>query len=138
MKWQDSYNDTVSELRIMQIREMEIRRRVDMAHAVLFSGGMPSSIYCHIPLDKGIEKYNAAIDELELIQAEVDHLQEVKNEMEQYAAQFEGLANVVIYKQIIENKTYRQMAPELGYSESYLRKQVMKRNKEGTQTTKAS
>lgn len=139
MNWKESYNDTVAELRILQIRELEIRRRVEMAHKVIFSGEIPSSgSYVHIPLDRGIEWYNKAVVELEEMQAEVDRLKDVKNEMEQYAAQFEGLANVVMYKRIIENKTYRQIAPELGYSESYLRKQVMERNKDGTQSTKAS
>jgi hypothetical protein len=139
MSWKESYNDICSELRIVQIHEMEIRRRVDIAHGVLFSGKMASTgNYCHIPLDKGIEKYNAAVSELEIVQAEVERLNSVKIEMEKHMAQFEGLANVVMYKRIMENKTNKQVAMELGYSESHIRNVLSKKYKDSTESAKAS
>ncbi|MNC59171.1 hypothetical protein D3C75_1089620 [compost metagenome] len=119
---------------------MEIRRRVELAHSVMSSGKIQSSgSYCHIPFDKGVEKFNEAVIELEIVQLEVDRIQGIKNAMEQEMVKFEGLANVVMYKRIVENKTYRDMAPELGYSEGYLRRYMSQRgNKEVTQSTKAS
>jgi hypothetical protein len=138
MKWQDSYNDTVSELRILQIREMEIRRRVEMAHNVMTSGSIPSSgSYVHIPFDKGVDWYNKAVAELDEIQAEVDRMNGIKVEMERYMNQFEGIEYVVQCKRL-EGKGSKQISAETGYSESYVRKLMMKRNKEGTQSAKAS
>lgn len=138
--WKDCYNDICFELRIFQIHEMEIRKRVELAHDMMFKGEMPSSgSYCHLPLDKGIEKYNTSVEDLKVIQAEVDRLESVKNEMEQQISQFTGLANVIQYKRIVEGKTYRQIAPELGYSENYLRQHMYREsNKMMTQSKTAS
>ncbi len=139
MEWKDSYNDTVNELRILQIREMEIRRRVEMAHKVIFKGEVPSSgSYVHIPLDKGIDWYNKAVDDLKEIQAEVDRVESIKLEMEVHMNQFTGLANVIQCKRM-EGKSYDMIGIELGYSGGYLRKYMSKRgNKEVTQSTNAS
>lgn len=139
MNWTQSYNDTCNELRILQIREMEVRRRVEMAHKVIVKGEIPSSgSYVHIPLDKGIDWYNKAVLELEEMQVEVDRVHTIKVEMERHMNQFTGLAHVIQCKRI-EGKTYRDMAPELGYSEGYLRRYMSKRgNKEVTQSASAS
>lgn len=143
MNWKESYNDICSELRILQLHEIEVRRRVEIAHKVLFTGEAKSSgDYCHIPLDMGIEKYNAAVVELETIQAEVDRMQKVKNEIESEMMKFTGLANVIQCKRIIEGKTYKELEKELGYSESYMRLIVHRNSKNDnkviTQSTKAS
>lgn len=140
MNWKDSYNDIKSELRILQLHEIEVRRRVEIAHKVLFSGEVKSSgDYCHIPLDMGIEKYNAAVVELEAIQVEVDRVQQVVNGMEAEMVKFTGLANVIMYKRVAEGKTYKQIGSELGYSEAYLRLYMHRNdNKVITQSTNAS
>ncbi|MNC09889.1 hypothetical protein D3C75_575200 [compost metagenome] len=141
MNWKESYNDICSELRILQLHEIEVRRRVQIAHKVLFTGEMPSSVYCHVPLDMGIEKYNSAVTELEAIQAEVDRMQKVKDEIESEMMKFTGLANVIQCKRIVEGKTYKELEKELGYSESYMRLIVHRSkndNKVITQSTKAS
>lgn len=138
MNWKESYNDICAELRIVQIHEMEIRRRVELAHDVLFSGKIQSSgDYCHIPLDKGIEKYNAAVKELDAAQAETNRLQKIKNEIEAEMVKFTGLANVVMCKRI-EGKTYKEIAIELGYSESHIRNHMSKKYKHSTESDLAS
>ncbi|KWX71608.1 hypothetical protein AMQ84_27180 [Paenibacillus riograndensis] len=138
MNWKESYNDTVNELRILQIREMEIRRRVEMAHKVIFSGEIPSSgSYVHIPLDKGIDWYNKAVGELEEIQAEVDRVNGIKLEMERYMNRFTGLANVIQCKRM-EGKTYKEIAIEMGYSESHIRNHMSKKYKHSTEKDIAS
>jgi hypothetical protein len=143
MNWKESYNDIKSELRILQLHEIEVRRRVQIAHKVLFTGEVKSSgDYCHIPLDMGIEMYNAAVVELEAIQAEVDRMQKVVNEIESEMMKFTGLANVIQYKRIVEGKTYKELEKDLGYSESYMRLIVHRNSKNDnkviTQSTKAS
>ncbi|MNM07345.1 hypothetical protein D3C81_173870 [compost metagenome] len=139
MNWKESYNDICTELRIVQIHEMEIRRRVELAHDMLFSGKIQSSgDYCHIPLDKGIEKYNAEVKELDVAQAETNRLQKIKNDMEAEMVKFTGLANVIQCKRI-EGKSYKVIAAELGYSEGYLRRHMSESgNKQVTQSAKAS
>lgn len=140
MNWKDSYGDICAELRIAQIHEMEMRRRVEIAHDVVFTGEMPSSgSYCHLPLDKGITYFNNAVDALEKAQAEVDRLNDVKAQMEQHMAKFTGLAHVIQYKQMVEGKTYRQIGADLGYSEKHLRNVMWnERDKHRTQSTNVS
>ncbi|CAH1205703.1 hypothetical protein PAECIP111893_02397 [Paenibacillus plantiphilus] len=140
MNWKDCYSDICAEIRIMGIHEMELRKRVELAHKAMFTGELPSSgSYCHLPLDKGIEQYNAAVTELDAIQAEVDRLNGVKSQMEQQMSQFTGLAHVIEYKRLVEGKTYGELSSELGYSENYLRQFMhRKRNKMITQSTNVS
>jgi hypothetical protein len=139
MNWKESYNDICAELRIVQIHEMEIRRRVELAHGVMVAGKMPSSgDYVHISLDKGLEKYLAVVSELEAAQAETDRLQKIKDEMESELAKFTGLTYVIQCKRI-EGKSYKVIAAELGYSEGYLRRHMSESgNKQVTQSAKAS
>jgi hypothetical protein len=138
MNWKESYTDTCNELRILQLHEMEIRRRVELAHKVLISGEAPSSgPYVHISLDKGVEGYNKAVADLESIQEEVDRVEAIKLQMEQYMQQFTGLANVVKCKRL-EGKSYDQIGMELGYSGGYLRKYMSQGNKAVTQSTNVS
>lgn len=138
MNWKESYNDICAELRIVQIHEMEIRRRVELAHGVMVAGKMPSSgDYVHISLDKGLEKYLAVVSELEAAQAETDRLQKIKNEIEAEMVKFTGLANVVMCKRI-EGKTYKEIAVELGYSESHIRNHMSKKYKHSTESNLAS
>ena len=140
MDWKSSYNDICAELRVLHIYEMELRKRVELAHEVMFSGEIQSSgSYCHLPLDKSIDHYNKAVDDLAKAQAEVDRLDGVKTSMEKEMTQFSGLAHVIQYKQMVEGKTYRQMSAELGYSEQHLRNTACKeRYKRSTQSTNAS
>lgn len=140
MDWKTSYNDICAELRVLHIYEMEMRKRVELAHGVMFSGEIQSSgSYCHMTLDKSIEHYNNAVDGLAKVQAEVDRLDGVKTSMEKEMTKFSGLAHVIEYKRIVEGKTYRQMASELGYSEQHLRNTACKeRYKNRTHSANAS
>lgn len=140
MNWSDSYNDICNELRILRIHEMEMRKRVELAHEVMVSGEIPSSgSYCHMPLDKAIERFNTAVDDLDRIQEEVDRLDAVKLEMEQVISKLEGLPHVIQYKRIVEGKNYAQIASELGYSEKHLRNVMWsQKDKVRTQSANAS
>lgn len=140
MNWKDSYNDICNELRILQIHEMELRKRVELAHAVVVSGEIPSSgSYCHVPLDKSLGWFDSAVADLDRVQAEVDRVHGVKIQMEQHMSSFTGLAHVIQHKRMVEGKTYRQMSTELGYSEQYLREVSSKRtNKKPTKSANAS
>lgn len=139
MDWSQSYEDTCAELRILQLREMEVRRMVELAHKVIVTGEAPSSgDYVHISLDKGIERYNQAVDELDKIQAEVDAKESIKLEMEKAMEQFTGLEHVVKCK-VLQGKSYKVIAEELGYGYQYIRNYMSKRGyKKGTISPKAS
>lgn len=140
MSWKENYNDICTELRLAQIHELEMRKRVEVAHQVMVSGEMPSSgTYCHIPLDKGIAYYNAAVSALELAQAEVDRISAIKTEMEQAMAKFTGTAYVIQYKHIVEGKTYRQIGAELNMTEQSIKNLMhRKRNQLSTENANAS
>lgn len=140
MDWSESYNDICSQLRIVQIHEMEVRRRVEQAHAVMVTGEMPSSgSYCHLPLDKAITYYNHAVDALNEVQGEVDRLNAIKREMEQAMGGFTGLRNRIIYERKANGKRYKEIASEMGYTEAYLRQVASERtHKKRTQSTNAS
>ncbi|MEK4108135.1 hypothetical protein NST28_29130 [Paenibacillus sp. FSL R10-2791] len=139
MSWKESYNDICSELRIVQIHRMEIERRFDLVKRVVWSGSVPSSGgYCHIPLDKGLEKYDEVVAEYREVEEEVARLLSVKNAMEAEMNKFNGLANVIQSKRM-QGMNYYQIADELGYSYHYIRNYMSKRGcKEGAQSTKAS
>lgn len=140
MDWSESYNDICAQLRIVQIHEMEVRRRVEQAHTVMVTGEMPSSgSYCHLPLDKAITHYNHAVDALNAVQGEVDRLSGIKREMEQAMGGFTGLRNRIIYERKANGKKYKEIAEELGYTPQYLREVASRRTyKQPTQSTNAS
>lgn len=140
MNWKDSYNDICAELRIVQLHEMEMRRRVEKAHTVMFSGEMPSSgSYCHLPLDKAIEHFNTAVVDLNEIQGEVDRLQGIKIQMEDTMGIFTGLRNRIVYERTVNGKKYKEIADEMGYSVGHLRATISrKRNKDATHSTNVS
>ena len=139
MGWETSYTDICAELRIAQIHEMELRRRVELAHTAMVKGEMPSSgTYCHLPFDKGIRNFNEAVDELTVVQAEVDRLEGIKTQMEQIMQQFTGLAYVVQCKRLMERKSYAQISLELGYSESHLRNTVAIAKSQYKRSTKSA
>lgn len=140
MNWKESYTDICAELRIAQIHELEMRRRVEAAHDVIFTGEMPSSgNYCHMPLDKGIVYFNTAVEALDKAQAEVDRLNAVKTEMEQAMAQFTGVRYVIQYKHLVEGKTYRQIGAELSLSENTIKSHMHRmRNQMHTESANVS
>lgn len=140
MNWKDSYNDICTDLRILQIHEMELRKRVELAHEVMVSGEIPSSgSYCHVPLDKAIEMYNREVDELNRLQGSVDRVSGVKVQMEQAMQGYDSLDRIVTRKRLVEQKTYREIADELGYSEGHLRSTISRnRNKHATHSANVS
>jgi hypothetical protein len=139
MNWKESYNDICSELRIVQIHQMEIQRRFDIVKRVMWSGSIPSSGgYCHIPLDKGLEKYDDIVAEYREIEEEITRLLSVKAAMESEMLKFNGLANVIQSKRM-QGLNYYQIAEELGYSYHYIRNYMSKKGcKEGATSAKAS
>ena len=138
MNWKESYADTCAELQMMKLREFELRKRWESAHKAMKEGKMPSSIYCHIDLVKGLELYNVAAEKLNECVDEVQRLEGIKRQYESYMDQFTGLANVIQSKRI-QGMNYYQIADELGYSYHYIRNYMSKRGcKEGAESKKAS
>lgn len=137
MDWKQSYTDTCAELRILQLREMELRKRWELAHKVVMTGEMPSTVYCHIPLDKGLEVLDKAAQELHEIVDEVTRVEMLKMQMELYMGEFTGTAQVIMCKRL-EGKTYKEIEAETGYSQAYARKVISQGNKEVTQSANVS
>jgi predicted transcriptional regulator len=139
MNWKESYADTCAELQILRLREKEVKRRVELAYKYTVIGSMPSSgPYVHISLDKGLEKIEREQHELECIREEIDRVQKMKNDMDVEIAKFTGLENMIQSRRLA-GKKYKEIAMELGYSESHIRTYCYKRGyKKDTQSTNAS
>ena len=137
MNWKESYADTCAELQMMKLREFELRKQWEAAHKAMKEGKMPSSIYCHIDLVKGLELYNVAADKLNECVDEVQRLEAIKRQYESYMDQFTGLDNVILSKRA-QGYSLKEIAAFTGHSYGYIRNKMAKHDKEVTQSTKAS
>lgn len=137
MDWKQSYNDTKIELQMMQLREFELRKRWEAAYKYMEEGKMPSSVYCHIPLDKGLEVLDKAAAEHNAAVEETQRLEAIIAQMELYMNQFTNIENVIKYKRL-QGMSYKQIAVDTGYSEGYLRNKMVKSDKRMTHNTNVS
>jgi hypothetical protein len=137
MDWKQSYTDTCAELRILQLRELELRKQWEAALQYTWKGEMPSSVYCHIDLDKGLEMVDRAAARLHEAVEATTRVEMIKVQMEVYMNEFTGTVNVIKCKRL-EGKSYKQIEAETGYSQAYARKLISESNKEVTHSTNVS
>lgn len=137
MNWKESYNDICSELQMMKLWELKLRKQWEAAQKAVVEGKMPSSIYCHIDLVKGLEFYNVAADKLNECVDEVRRLEAIKRQYESYMDQFTGLDNVILSKRA-QGYSLKEIAAITGHSYGYIRNKMAKHDKVVTQSTKAS
>jgi DNA-directed RNA polymerase specialized sigma24 family protein len=125
-----AYQDTAIELKVLELREKELRKRVELAHAVLTTGKAPSSgrDFCHVPMDRAIETYNREVDALREAQEAVDSKREVLRQMDEQLSKFTGLAHQIAYLRMVRGMKLVDIAEELGYSYSNIRV-IASRNK---------
>ena len=118
-----AYQDTQLELRILQIREDELRKTVAVAHKVIMTGQAPSSgrYVCHVPLDKAIKKYNEAIDALEEVQEAIKEKEKVVNHMYNLMNNMTGVVQQISIKRLIDGMTLKDIADELHLDYQYVR-----------------
>lgn len=115
--WLEGYQDVCNELELMKIYEIDLRKRVEIAHKVVVSGEMQSDAhYVHIPLDKSIEWYNDIVDKYRKVVDRVNEITSVKVQMERHVDGFTGNVYKMAYMRVIEGKSIDEIANNLHLS----------------------
>lgn len=79
--------------------------------------------YNKIDLEVYLNRKTKINNEAAILQAILDDKRETQMEILEKLKQLEGLEYKIAYKRFIENKTLNEIADELGYSDSWIRKQ---------------
>lgn len=129
MDWKQSYNDTCAELKILQLRELELRKIWEAARTAM--DGHTFS------LDRAFELEQKAAANLNAIVEECQRVEEIKRKMESYMDQFTNKADVILCKQM-QGHGLKEISVMTGYSYGYVRQIAAKYNKERTDNAKIS
>jgi len=125
--WLEGYQDICNELELLSIYERDLRKRVEMARAVVFSGEMQSDAhYVHIPLDKSLELYNITVDKCNEVVDRVNELSSIKVQMEKAVGGFTGNVYKMAYMRVIEGLSIDEISDRLHLSHSYVSKSLSK------------
>lgn len=85
-------------------------------------------------INTAVNQTDRVIDNLNELRSLLDYYKKVKKEMDKYIQSFEGLEHQILYKKIVENKTYKEIADELGYSHIYIRQIASRTNNKRTES----
>lgn len=135
-----SYKDICLQIEFYEILlkdaeyEWEINRR-------LMFGGVRSNgdgTYTKTPMDRVAINLDSIKERHDKLEQLISKMKRMKKEAEKIMGKFEGLEYKVAYKRYVENKTLKEIADELGYSEAWIKKVSMNisRNLEGTEQLK--
>lgn len=123
MDWKGSYQDTQEELEIARLREKELVHRVNAFCRVVHEGTIQSSgNTCHVPLDKSLQWYNKAVDDLTAIQHEITRLGTLLRDIETRISRLKGNYYRVTYLKHIKGYENWRIAETLGIEECTVRK----------------
>lgn len=75
----------------------------------------------NVKLEKNSRSSNLEND-IEKLKAEIERLEQNKKEVVQFIETFEGVENQIIKLKYIDGQTLEEIAEEIGYSASYVRK----------------
>lgn len=81
------------------------------------------------------ENTDRILEKLDQLRKMLAYYKEVKEDMDQYINSLEGLEYKIAYKRFVENKTYQEIADELGYSPGYVRIVMSKAKKHNKEIT---
>lgn len=110
-----TYQDLLLEIDIYINRLQDLEREQYALARLYHTNGMDYEIF--------IEKQVKLNNKVAIIQAIVDDKRETQRDVLDKLKQLEGLEYKIAYKRFIENKTLNEIAEELGYSDSWIRKQ---------------
>ncbi|MBN6205556.1 hypothetical protein JYK21_03750 [Ralstonia pickettii] len=131
MQIMHSYSDILSEIEV-------IKAQLEITNSEIeywYLDGKGSHKYgantSLIQIDKLINSRNELFQRMET-------LKRAKERTEKLMQRFEGIEYQIAYKRIVECKTHKEIADDLGYSPQYIRKiwMNMKSNKEATDRLK--
>lgn len=141
MEWRKSYNDLCNEIEILLIRQNELNAQIrragqrmkrmfePAARLVANYGGMPGKGFAMIPFEPlcgNVITLNAELEEInDILSLKLEARQRIEDRLDN----FEDLSQRVMVMRDIQRKQLGEIAEELGYSESYIRKVSMKTTK---------
>ena len=108
---------------LLQDAEIEYKRN----RKVLIGG--PKAKPSHSPIEKQYEGTKETISRYEEIEQVLEKKRELKKRAEEALRKFEGIEYQVAYKRFVENKTLEEIADELHYSLSGIKKISMRINR---------
>ena len=108
---------------LLQDAEIEYKRN----RKVLIGG--PKARPTHLPIDRQYEGINDTISKHEEIEKVLEAKKELKKRAEEALRKFEGIEYQVAYKRFVENRTLEEIADELHYSLSGVKKISMRINR---------
>lgn len=139
--WCTTYNDLCNEIDILEIREDEIKAQLSRvkqqmernyapaSKLVASYSGMPGSGFAMMPFDQICGNILALEQELEDIRDVLSLKREARERMEDKMSNFDDLSQRVMVMRDIQRMPLHNIAKELGYSDSYIRKVSMRTTK---------
>ncbi|MCT1577549.1 hypothetical protein M3E13_11535 [Oceanobacillus kimchii] len=131
MQIMHSYSDILSEIEVIKAQLSIINSEIEYWYLDGEGANKFGANASLIQIEKHIHSRNKLFNRLEF-------LEQSKIKVEGLMQRFKGIEYKIAYKRIVECKTHKDIANELGYTEQYIRKRwmKMKSNKEATDRLK--
>lgn len=129
MNYVKLYYDITKEIEIYELLLEDLEGELKQARKLCFDGRLPSSpLPVHVPLDKALEQYDSVVAKIREVSEWLAQKKLIKKQIEACVRKFSGVEHQVAYKRMIENKSLREIAAELGYSYQRVKKISMNLN----------
>ncbi|WP_373232117.1 hypothetical protein [Cohnella sp.] len=116
------YKDTIIELDILQDLRADLVRQLEQQHRIVWTGMAPSApMPAHVPLDKALSKYDNVVERLRAIESEIGMKRKLIQGIDEKLSKLNGLNHTIGYKRLVEGKSLKEIADEIGYSYSHVR-----------------
>lgn len=127
----DAYKDLILEIDILNTLHGDLVRQLEQQHRIVWTGMAPSDhMPVHVPLDKSMSQYNSITERLEAIEEELKIKRAIREEIDEKLSKLSGQDHTIAYKRFIEGKSLKEIADEMGYAYSTIRKKSMRTKRE--------
>lgn len=113
-----SYQDLCGEIQCLEWRMRDLEREYYFWYRQCLNYGKKAAA----PLDICVERMEGICDQMEAYATALESKQELKRDIELRLSQFTGLEGKVMYKRVVEGKSLKEIAKDLGYSEIWIKK----------------
>lgn len=122
-----SYKSICQEIEYFEVLLMDAEFEYKRNRKILIGG--PNTKPIHLPIDRQIEGINNTLTKHSEIEDILKKKREVKKRAEEALGKFEGIEYKVAYKRFVEERTLEEIADELHYSLSGVKKISMRINR---------
>ncbi|WP_419877689.1 hypothetical protein [Brevibacillus centrosporus] len=113
-----SYNDLCKEIDIFEIRINDLEREYKFWYHACFG----SSRKVSVPLNVCLDRMEVICDQVEAYSTILEEKEKTRKSIEERMNEFDGLEYKVRYMRDVEGKTLAEIAADLGYSYSWVKK----------------